>query len=110
MLGVHPKLIDQMCSGYADIHGDWHAEKKAWNIKHPGSEKAGAGLAQSCAQVVVFTLMMDHMRAPEKLSLMTHTVKPVIEKVIQQDSQQPMAEGGTVECPNCVIFFNARKH
>ena len=87
MLCVHPKLIDQMCRGYADIHGDRHAEKKTRNKKYPGGKKAGAGLAQSSAQVVIFTLMMDHMRAPEKLSLMAHTMKPVIEKVIQQDSQ-----------------------
>ena len=91
MLCVHPKLIDQMCRGYADIHGDRHAEEKTRNKKYPGGKKAGAGLAQGSAEVIVFALVMNHMRTPEKLSLMANAVKPVIEKVIQQDSQQPMA-------------------
>ena len=87
MLGMHPELIDQMGAGDTDKHADRHAQKEAGDIKHPGGCKAGAGLTQGGAEVVVFTLVVDHMGTPEKLALMTNSVKPIVEKVIEQYGQ-----------------------
>ena len=84
MLCMHPELIDQMGAGNADKHSDWHTEKEAGNIKYPSGSKTRAGLTQGGAEVVVFTLVVDHMGPPEKLALMANSMKPIIEKIIQQ--------------------------
>ena len=66
MLCVHPKLIDQMCRGYTDIHGDRHAEKKTRNKKYPGGKKAGAGAGVSQSKI---TLQADTLYDFDKATL-----------------------------------------
>ena len=68
-------------------------KKKAGYKKHPGGHKAGTGLAQGSAQIVVFTLVVNHMGRPKQLPLMADAVVPVVEKIVQQNAQQPMADG-----------------
>ena len=90
MLGMHPKLIDQMSSGNANVHIYRHTEKKTGNKKYPCRQKARTSLTQRRTKIVILTLVMHHVRAPKKLALVANSVKPVIEKVIQQYGQQPM--------------------
>ncbi len=106
MLGVYPKLIDQMSSGNTNVHIYWHAEKKTGNEKYPCRQEARTGLTQSRTKIIILALVMHHVRAPKKLALVANPVKPVIQKVIQQYRQQPMSVRFYIEGPKGKVLLN----
>ena len=88
MLGVHPKLVEQINQGHDAKHQRWHTDQCHRQIKHPADGHAGGGLSQCRGQVVVLALVMHHMTAPKERHFVTGAVVPVITKVIKHQGHQ----------------------
>ena len=89
MTGVHPELIEQIECRHREEHQQRHPEHGQWQVENPTKQKAAAGLAQGCRQVVVLTLVMHRMRRPEYVALVAQTVVPVVAEVIEDKGEQP---------------------
>ena len=81
MLGVDPELVNKVDRVDRQKHLERHAEQEQRQIKDPGEQEAGTGLAQRRGQVVVLALMMHRMRRPQYRDLMTAAMRPVVTKI-----------------------------
>src|SRR5690606_2278311 len=89
-LGVDPKLIQRVqCRNEYKVQG-LIAEKRDGEVEPKSPHDLQRALPQGHREVVFFTLMVDHMTAPEEVNFMTHAVLPVISQVDQQEQAYPV--------------------
>ena len=106
MLGMHPELIDQVQCAHGHNHLGGHTHDKQGNVKYPAEQKARAGLAQRRAEVVVLALVMRHMRSPQYLPLVAHTMQPVITEIVENEGRNPGRPViGWQQCDGCVLGY-----
>ena len=86
---MHPKLINQVKCAHRHHHLRRDADKEQGRVKNPTKEEPGARLTQRSREVVVLTLVMNHVRCPKKLHLVTRTMRAVVAKVVEHKSDQP---------------------
>ena len=86
---MHPKLVNQVKCAHRHHHLCRDADKEQRRVKNPTKEEPGACLTQRSREVVVFTLVMNHVRSPKKLHLVARSMRTVVTKVIEDEGKQP---------------------
>ena len=89
MFCVDPKLINQVERTHRHHHFSRDTDKKQRRVKNPTKEEAGARLTQRGRKVVVLTLVVNHVRSPKKLHLVSRSMRAVVAKVVEHKSDQP---------------------
>jgi len=88
MLSMNPELIDQIQTHHRKQNFCRKSQYEEGQVKQE-SVKIDAGLAQRRAQIVVFTLVVGDMGAPEQGDFMAEAVLPIVGEVIQQEAAKP---------------------
>ena len=89
MLGVDPKLVEQIHQRHDSKQQGRHAQRRHGQVKNPTQQGAGRGLAQGGGQVVVLALVVRHVGGPKQRHLMPGAVQPVVTKIVKNQCQAP---------------------
>lgn len=92
-LRVHPELEDGVQREVPQHVRRGQASRGQWEVEHPREQRLYGPLPQRSGQVVSLAAMVDAVREPQAVQLVSHAVEPIVGEVAAQEPQQEQLPG-----------------
>lgn len=102
--GMDPELVEGIELVDDDKNEGGESDDGEGQVKNPTGGTLESPLPEGHAEVVLLALVVDDMASPEEANLMGVSVKPVVEKVCADKTDEPDPPGVAFECKKAGVL------